>query len=608
MDLSEKAETGLRLVREAPILSFDTETSGVDWKKNYPVGWVLSDPTVSVYVPTRHGGGGNLPDPDARPLSGPDAAPGTYPLHAYEVELAKAFKDRARLGLITVGHNLKFDCHMALNAGVELGRNLSCTQNNQALLNEYTRSFSLASVADEHGVTAKKSDEMYEHLARVLGVPNNRSAMSNFWRLPGTDPVAVSYAEGDGTTTGELYAAQRDKIAKEKLDQIWEVENELIWTLVRMERFGVKLDVEYIDEALKEIDAKVQAAREALPPDFNSRSPVQVQKYVEQFKTDWPTTEKGNPSFTEKWLKSFPEGRHIVNLRKWTNLANSFVLPLRDEHTFNGRVHADFNQNKADDFGTISGRLSCSRPNMQQVPKHNKETAPIIRRAFVADEGHLLYDADWSQAEPRLFAHYSEDKMLVEGYSSNPPKDVHTIVAEMLHKDRATTAKRMNMGIFTGMFPKSFAGHMGCSIDEATEMWNDWHALFPGVRPFQELAKQVIQSRGYVKTILGRRGRLENRRFAYRAVSKIIQGSQADMIKYKMVEIDKMLEQEEVARLQLQVHDSLVWQAPDTPAGKELSDDILRVMADVQGPPFNLKVPFVADYSIGKNWAEASGL
>lgn len=603
-DLSQQAEAALRIVREAKVLSYDTEASGLDWKRNFPVGWVIGDsPQNVLYIPTRHGGGGNLAGGQRPPLTATD----DYEVHPWERELAKAFEDRNRVGRgPIVGHNLKFDTHFSANVGVMLGRNLSCTQNNQALLDEYTKSYSLDAVAKLHGVTAKKGDELYQHLADRFGCKPDRKSMSHFWETNGQDPLVVDYAVGDGVTTFELWHAQKQKLEAEELTQIWNVENELIWTLFRMERRGFNIDEDYIEEMKAQVVEEIENAYTALPEGFNPRSPVMVKKYVEQYATDWPTTEKGNPSFTEKWLKTFPEGKPILTLRKWTNLNNSFITPLIDTHMFKGRVHAELAQLRNGGGGTPA-RLACSKPNLQAVPKHDKERAVLIRKAFAADENMEMYEADWSQAEPRLFAHYSNDPKLMNGYNSEPPVDCHTLVATMLNKDRGTTAKRMNMGMFTGMYPKSFAGHMDCSLPEATDLWNEWHGLFTNIKPFQEKAKNVLLSRGYVKTILGRRGRLESRKFGYVAPSKIIQGGQADMMKYKMVEIDKQLEAEgDVIHLLMQVHDSLIWQAPATPEGRKRSEELKDFMADVQSEPFNLRVPFVSDFDKGKNWAEAS--
>lgn len=608
MNVHEKAEMALRMARDANLVVIDTETSGLDWKRNYVVGWVLTVANDSVYVPVRHGGGGNLYDPNVGPIDDAlvdDAA--LLPTHQFEIELAKAFYENPTQK--RVGHNMKFDALFAAQRGVMFGRNMACTQNMQCLVDEYTRSYKLEELAKVYGLTAKLAEPMYAHIASTLGVPNTRSVMGHYWRLSGSDQMAVDYAEGDGITTWELYHAQQRRLDQNGVgDKIRKVEDELIWTLVRMERRGMGIDTEYLHELGQRIDERVSGAYAQLPDGFNVRSNAQVRDWMtNNGHTDWPTTEKGNPSFPESWLKKYEAGKKVIDIRKWSNLRNTFVTPLAEEHVFKGRVHPQINQNKADDYGTISGRLSCSRPNLQQVPKHNKEIAKEFRRVFVADNGYKFYEADWSQAEPRLFAHYSKEPRLVEGYSETPFRDVHTIVAEMLNVDRGTTGKRMNMGMFTGMQPKTFSEHMKMPVAEATKLWNQWNSLFPNIANFHVQARNVIMRRGYVKTILGRHGRLDSPQFAYKAVSKIIQGSQADMMKHTMVEIDKMLEKRgDRTHLMMQVHDSLVWQAPDDEAGEKDCAEIMRMLTAVQEPPFNLGVPFVADLGSGNNWAEAS--
>jgi len=602
------AEKALRIVRDSPLITFDTETSGTDWRRNFPVGYVIcGGPTEedAVYVPVRAGGGGNLPDPSGNvktPLSPFEDE--SMAIHPFEKDLARAFTERKGL---TVGHNMKFDVHMAANAGILLGRNLSCTQNNEALLDEYNHGFSLEACAERHKVRAKRGDELYQHIGELFGIPGDRKSMANFWKLSGDDPVAATYARGDGITTYELHLSQQKMIEEQKLQAIMKLESDLLWTLFRIERKGIRVDTEYLHQLLEELDKKLETTLSELPPDFNVRSPVQLQKYFEDAgRTNWPKTDKGNPSFTEKWLKGFPEGERIVAVRKFTNLGNSFIKPLIEKHVVRGRVHATLNQLKADDYGTPA-RFSCSDPNLQQIPKRDKELAPLFRRAFVADEGFEFNEADFSECEPRLYAHYSKDEKLVNGYCNDPKFSAHTIVAELLHVERDPTAKRMNMGIITGMFPKSFSAHMGWSLEKGTEMWNQWHRTFPAIQGFQQLAKQTLQNRGYVRTILGRRMRLEQPRFAYRAVSKIIQGGNADIIKYAMLQIDKMLEADgDQAHLLMTVHDSLEWQNPLTEHGRELSNEIKRMMVDVQGLPFELRVPFKVDHKAGPSWSEAT--
>jgi len=602
--MADKAEQALRMVREAKLISYDTETSGLDWKRNFAVGYVVAVDGLSVYVPVRHGGGGNLPDRDVR---APELADGPTQSHKFERALAKAFTERQRLGYRTVGHHVKFDAHFSANSGVMLGRNLCCTQNNEALLNEHAWSFSLDASAERRGVQAKLGDDLYRHLAEQFGCKPDRSSMGNFWRLSGDDPLGVEYAEGDGITTLELYQKQLEQIEEEELGTVFQLENDLIWTLFKIERRGIKVDTGYLEETKEALKVRVQEALDRMPDNFNVRSPIQVKKYVEDAgHTDWPKTDKGNPSFKESWLKKFPEGQNIVEIRKWTNLLNSFITPLLESHVFEGRVHAGLNQLKSDDLGTAA-RLSCSNPNLQAIPKRDKELAALFRTAFLADEGYEFNEADWSQCEPRLFAHYSKEPKLLDGYNQEPFEDVHQIVANMLKVDRAVTAKRMNMGIFTGMYPKTFSEHMNWPLDKAAEAWTEWHSTFPAIMEFQNAAKAVIMRRGFVKSLLGRRLRLDHPRFAYRATSKVIQSGNADIIKYKMLELDKMFENDEdLVQLLMSVHDSIEWQSEDSDRGKEASKAILAVMVDVQAEPFNLRVPFAVDHMSGKTWKDAT--
>jgi DNA polymerase I-like protein with 3'-5' exonuclease and polymerase domains len=606
--LADLAEMALRTVREAPLIAYDTETSGLNWNENFPVGYVITvDQVNNFYIPVRHGGGGNL----VCPYGGggePQAANAPFTVHSFERALAAAFQERIARGYYTVTHNGKFDAHSSATAGILLGRNLYDTGITQALLDEFTKQWGLAEIAKQWGVTPKLGEPMYEHLARMFGGNPDKKQMANFWRTSGIDPMVVDYACGDGLTTLELHKKQMVEIEKQDLEYIHGIESELIWTLFRMERRGMRVDLDECAQLEKVIQSQIEEAAKTLPPKFNTRSPVDMKNYMVSIgRTDWPMTDIGNPSFNEKWLKTFPEGKAILVHRQWSNLVNTFLKPLVEEHVVNGRVHANINQLKGDDFGTISGRLSCSRPNLQQVPKHNKMVAKPLRRVFVPDEGYLFWERDYSQCEPRLFAHYSKEPALIDGYNSTPPKDMHAVVAEMLNVERDPTAKRMNMGILTGMYPKTFAEHMGWTLDMAEDKWNQWFEAFPKVRAFQDLAKSVFTDRGYVKTLLGRRCRMEHRRFAYRATSRIIQGGNADIMKAKLLEIDKFLEAGgDRSHLLMSVHDSVVYQTPDTEDGRKDSEEIGRIMNDVQTAPYNLTVPFKTDVHSGKNWSEAT--
>ncbi len=611
--LAEKADLALRWVREANQIAYDVETSGLDWKRNSVVGYVISSEDGSVYIPVRHGGGGNLMDPKCGPLTAPD---GERIPHRFEGELTRAFIDRPGYKSV-VGHNLKFDLLMSMVHGVSILSTLEDTQVAESLLDEYSDGYSLDKCAKRYDVPAKKSDVMYEHIASTFGVPNSKSSMEHFWKLAGNDPISVEYAEGDGTTTLALIRAQLARMTAEDSERpewvtgtlygVFEMECHLLKTLVRMERRGMRVDEIRLNTMRQELLIRIEQARMKFPDGFNERSAPQVKKFMEGIgRTDWPKTEKGNPSFTEAWLKSFEEGRSVVDLRQLQNLINTFIDPLKDRHLFNGRVHPSLNPNKTDDFGTVSGRFSCSNPNLQQVPKRNKDLGRIFRSAFIPDDGYVFYEADYQQCEPRLFAHYSEDPALVAGYNATPPLDAHQVVADMMLVERDPTAKRMNMGIFTGMQPRSFASHMDWELGHATNMWNKWFEKFVAIKEFQNGAKATLLARGYITTLLGRRCRLESRQYAYRATSKVIQGGNADIIKYKLMMADNWLEQlgDEV-HIMMTIHDSFVFQSP--PEKHEwVVNTLVPELENVQCDPFNLIVPFKMDVGRGKNWAIAT--
>lgn len=602
--LEEKAEFALQMVEAAPTLAIDSETTGVNWLKSRPVGWAFSDGVSSVYIPIRHGGGGNLNDP----CGGPhriDSPSGEYRLHSFEMQLSKMLNERHSRPI--VGHHMKFDMHQMVNVGIDLTRatNVHCTMNMEALLDEYSRSFALESVAKKYGVTTKKGEEMYGHLSNIFVIPNDKNAMSHFWRTAGIDPVVDEYATADARATAQIFQKQCKAIAKQDLGYVEQLERYLMGVLVRMERRGIPVDTYYLNRLPDMIMERIADAMYHLPEGFNVRSPKQVKEFVSKARTDWPVTEKGNPSFTKQWLSSFHEGRLIVEVREWRHLLSSFVDPLIKEHVFNGRVHTTFNQNRADAGGVVSGRLSCFGPNMMAIPKHNKEAAKLLRRVFVPEPGRTMWEMDYSQIEPRMYAHFTQDNTLVEGFKSG--MDTHGIVAERLNKDRDTIAKRMNMGLFTGMFPKSFAEHMGLPVREAKKLWDDWHRLFPEIRPFQEWCKREMAKRGYVSTILRRRGRLQSHRYAYRGASKVIQGSVADLLKYKMLELDRLSAREGYTfDLMLSVHDSIIFQVYE--GDNDTPKLIKETMEKVDGSPFFIDIPLKVDSGHGADWAEVSGL
>ena len=617
MSLSENAELALRLVREAPLICFDVETTGVDWRKNSIVGYVITaDERRNCYVPIRHGGGGNLGD--AEPIETAESTPVPHP---WEAELSRAFFERKqRRSFVTVGHNIKFDAHFAANHGVELGRNIECTQINEAIVNEHALSYSLDACCKRHHVTEKKGEELYVHLAGLFGCKPDRSSMAHYWRVAGDDPIATDYALGDGVSTLALRGAQVEFINRADpqgfdLSYIHRLENDLISTVFRLERRGMKIDEARLAAVRSDIASMVAEASKSFPEGFNVRSTAQVKAWLEdqgvkEFVRTAPSKRfpDGQVSITQKWLTNHPLGKDIVDVRMLLDLTSKFIDPLEQRHLFKGRVHASLNQMKADDFGTITGRFSSSEPNLQQVPKRNKKLGRLFRSVFIPDDDMEFYEGDYSQAEPRMFAHYTQAEHIMNGYKQTPFVDMHQVLADALKVERDPTAKRMNMGLLTGMYPQTFSQHMGWTLQEATEKW-EWYngTFFPELKAFHDSARTVYKERGFVRTLLGRRCRLNDYSFAYQAVSRIIQGGQADIIKDKLRQADRMCEENgDVVQLLMTVHDSFVWQAPKTAEAQRLVDEMTAMIDDVQCEPYNLRVPFLLEVGHGPNWAIAT--
>lgn len=567
-------------------VAIDTETTGLDWRKDHTVGLVLTwgdKPDETAYHPIRHAGSGNL---DAENTL------------AYYRGLLKSPRRRA------IMHNAAFDLDFLANDDVKVAGPIEDTSINATLLDENAKRFSLEACCSRMGVQEKKGDALYAHLASLFGGEPERSQMANFHKLEADDPYAHMYAGGDGTSTYQLWGAQQEQLNHQNLRRVWGVESNLINVLHRCKRRGVKVDEERL-QAVRQKVTQYRDEAQAVIGEINVRSSPQIRKYLESLGSDipvWPTTAKGNPSFPEKYLDSFPQGQAIVRVRKFSNLLASFINPLEEEHIWNGRVHASFQQTASDDYGTVSGRLSSYRPNLQQVPKRNKELGMLFRSIFVPDEGMIWGDDDWSQMEYRLFAHYAGIQQLIDGYNQGDT-DIHSYVAELTGLER-DLAKRVNLALLYGMGPKTMADNLGISLNKAKSIRNTYYDRIPEAQTFHKRAEHIAATRGYVFSLLGRRRRFPDRRFAYKAISGICQSSNADAVKAKMVELHSYFE-ENGGNLFFTTHDAFSYQVPkDKPDAFSNVKNILEDFGPNSSIPLSVKIQI--DHGQGSNWAEAT--
>ena len=605
----------------------DLETSGLDWRKNHVCGWVLTfgpAPLDSYYLPVRHQSGGNLLD--FRAPATAEEWDGS--LHPIEAELIRLLDQP---GKTLVFHYAAFDLKFAWRLGMQkLRARFEDTYVNAPLINEWTTSFSLESCCAVAGVQAKKSQLIKDYLCSRFpeAAANSKSAMGQFWRLAGDDPIAVAYAEGDGISTWQLRDWQMKQIADQELGLVHNIESRLIPVLARMTGRGIRIDEERLEFLINEVGQRVEQLMSQFPTDFNVRSPLAVRDWCERHgQTDWPTTpgrvdkQTGErvpqPSFPQSWLETHEAGRQVVSVRKLTTLRDTFLRPMRDEHLWNGRVHTSYHQLRGDDYGTITGRLSSSEPNLQAVSKHDYDIGKLHRSIFVPDEGKTWANADYSQIEPRLLAYYSHAKVLLNGYNANPPVDAHTAVSAAMNRnwERMTEAerkhyrdkigKRINQTLLTGGGKGVIVQKYGIPLDEVNEAWTNYFRALPEIKPLQKRAAQVFRTRGYVMTLLGRRCRYNGDR-DYVALNRLLQGGNADVLKLKLVELDKYLESEgRPIDILNNIHDDVAFQFDG--GARAVYDRCLEIMTEFgPGQVIELDVPMAVDTGEGKNWAEAS--
>jgi len=399
-----------------------------------------------------------------------------------------------------------------------------------------------------------------------------------------------------------------------------EVELPLAGVLARMQSAGVRVDEDLLarlsQEYEKELSRIEGEIHQLAGEPFLVSSPKQLQRIlfeklklpvVKKTKTGYSTDE----SVLEQLAAHHELPQRILVHRRLAKLKNTYVdalPPLVNPRS--GRIHPTFHQT-----GAATGRLSCSNPNLQNIPIRSEEGVRI-REAFVPAEGRVLVSADYSQVELRILAHFSGDESLIDAFARG--EDVHRrtaaevtgIAPEDVDPEQRARAKAINFGIIYGSSAFGIAGQLGIATADAQETIDTYFRRYRGVRRFLDETVARAREEGFVRTLLGRRRYLPDLRSRNRAlrgaaermaVNTVIQGTAADLIKKAMVEVDAALASEGFAgRLLLQVHDELVLEAPPEEA-ERLGARVREIMQGV----YALEVPLVVDVGRGRSWREA---
>jgi DNA polymerase-1 len=398
-----------------------------------------------------------------------------------------------------------------------------------------------------------------------------------------------------------------------------ELELPLLPVIAQMERKGVKLDVSALQTISSKVDAecgtKLQGIHQLAGREFNVGSNQQLAQVLY---TDLklPILKKGKtgPSTDQEVLEKLGEQHAlpgaILEYRSLSKLKSTYLDTLPTLVAKDGRIHTTYHQ-----AATATGRLSSSDPNLQNIPVRT-ELGREIRRAFVAEEGHQLVSADYSQVELRLLAHIAEDPVLIDAFQRD--EDIHSRTAaeifgvppDQVTREHRRVAKTVNFGIAYGLSPHGLSTRLSIPVEEARDIIERYFTRYAGIRRYLEETVDRARKTGYVETMFGRRRLMadlhaKNRQVAQAAeraaINMPIQGTAADLIKKAMLVVDEALSQQRLRTVMLlQVHDELLFEAPDAEVEtvKELAR---RCMSSVA----TLKVPLKVDVGAGKTWADA---
>lgn len=454
-------------------------------------------------------------------------------------------------------------------------------------------------------------------LAEPSGVSLNALSERFLRRKPGPSP------EEQAEIVFSLGGALSPMLEEQSLRSVYDtIDRPLVPVLARMESCGITIDREQLgklaSEMNTEMDRLCQAIFEISGHPFNVNSPQQLAKVLfeelglpMQSRYGRGKTVSTAADVLESLAEEHQIARSVLEYRQIAKLKGTYADALPNLiSSATGRVHTTYNQ-----AGAATGRLSSTNPNLQNIPIRS-ELGRQIRAAFIPRPGWKLVVADYSQIELRLLAHMSGDKVLVDAFVNG--EDIHARTAAevmgvpplMVTPDMRRAAKAVNFGIVYGQTPFGLSQSLGIPRVEAETYIRNYFSRYSGVRKFIDQTIAEVRSSGYAQTLFGRRRPIPDmnsrnpnaRGFAERtAVNTPLQGTAADLIKLAMIRIDRILREEKwEAKMLLQVHDELLFEAPQEEA-ERLAKMVKREMEGV----YKLAVPMIVDVGIGLNWRDS---
>jgi DNA polymerase I-like protein with 3'-5' exonuclease and polymerase domains len=601
-NLSEAKEIAIDLETCDP----NMESLGPGWPRNdgYIVGYAIAVDGWAGYYPVAHGGGGNL---DKRIVE-------------------RWIRDVLATPADKIMHNAAYDLGWLRAAGFEVNGSIFDTMLAAPVLDENRFSYSLNSLGFDY-LKEVKSEQGLKESASDFGVHPKKE----LWKLPAMH--VGEYAEQDAALTLKLWHHLKVLMRKEEVESIFNLETEVLPVLVNITLKGINFNRAKCEQEM----ARMRGKETEILKHLKSQAGMQVDIWAAQsiatafdrMAIQYPKTAAGAPSFTKSFLDTHehPMAKMILEARELNKTHGTFLEPYLKHSAKDGRIHTHFNQMRNEDGGTVTGRLSASNPNLQQVPARHEIIGPLVRGLFLPEDGQIWAANDFSSQEPRLLVHYATllglpgAEKMAQAYRDNPDTDFHQMVADMAGIKRKA-AKTIGLGLMYGMGKAKLAHSLDLPLDEASELIATFHNKVPFLKGTVDAVMKRIEhpsSGGSIRTLLGRKCRFPlwepvewgvnkalpreqaameygsriKRAGTYKGLNKLIQGSAADQTKAAMVALHKA-----GFTLMLQVHDEVALSVRNI--------DEARAAADIMAKAVTLEVPSRVDVETGLNWGDAA--
>ena len=606
-------------LEKSTIIAIDTETHDPNLKSLGPGGFrkdgklvgisIATDSGYNEYFPIAHEGGGNLNNDQVVDF------------------IDKLLKLKKKLVFANALYDMEWLNSHDSRLAFTKHHSIYDIQAIEHLLDENKLKYSLESLSQYYLKKSKYEAELEQAIQFNFG--KKAKVKENLWKLHANS--VREYAKEDALLTLQIFQKQLPRIKTEDVEDIVNFEMRLIPCLFEIRKRGVRIDLKKAEKLYYDLEKKQLMLQDQLNKagghGVNIWANASLKQAYDKNQIKYNFTEKGTASFTQDWLEQQNDGisKTILDIRKLDKIRNTFIKNMILDKAIGGRIHCQFNS-----MGTVTGRFSSSNPNLQQVPARDPELGPLIRSLFIPEENQDWYCADYSQQEPRVLVHYAviknmeSAKKVQEEFLNNDQTDFHDMVAKMASIERKQ-AKTINLGLFYGMGNKKLARELGLDDDSAYELFNKYHTKVPFVKELSKQVAHVASTRGYIKTLLGRKRRFDKwepkdsfgntayskaeamerypdnelkRAYTHTALNALIQGSSADITKAAMLKIYESGITDEID-IKLTIHDELDFSVDKSK--QKCFEEAIQIMKNC----VDIKVPLKIDVEKGDSWGTA---